>query len=55
MNFAQSEALRMGPDQHIQQRRTAMAVAGDVDQIPGRHAGKIAELTRDAWNVIETT
>ena len=52
VDLTKGQTLRMRPDQHIQQRRTAMAVAGDVNQIPGRHAGKIAELTRDAWNVI---
>ena len=52
VDVTKGQTLRMRTDQRIQQRRTAMAVAGDVNQMPGPHAGKIAELTSGTWNVI---
>ena len=37
MNFSQSDALRVGADQHVQQCRPTMAIASDINQIPGGH------------------
>ena len=37
MDFSQSDALRVGANQHVQQCRPTMPIAGDINQIPGSH------------------